>query len=682
MPHGARVELWSSGRLSAKVGGPMGSAVKHKPNWEGRWARGEGSGARGFPLSVEVCMNRIASVIVGVLLSFAYVQAEETAGSKPRIEVNQNLLPAGELTDGVLTLRLEIREGEWFPEADTGPSIVVQAFAEEGRPLQIPGPMIRVPAGTEARVSVRNRLAKDTARVWGLHGRPGNAKAPLDIPAGEVREVRFTMSAPGTYHYWVTTTGKPLALRGGADSQLSGALIVDPPGVAVADRVFVMNILLDRGAPGPSQVIRQFAVINGKSWPYTERLTYDVGQPVLWRWINTSFFDHPMHLHGAYFRVVGEGDGAVDTELPAEKQRLAVTERMPVGGTMTIAPLLEREGRWLFHCHLLNHMSSEYRQLAPAGPGVFLPAEGGHHAALDSTGMWGIVLGITVHPGSRPAGLATSTSPPRKLTLLVRERPASDRLEAARVFQLQDAAEPPSLETATVPGPPLILTQGEPVEITVINQMHEPTAIHWHGIELESYHDGVPVWGGAGGRVTPPIEPGQSFIATFAPPRAGTFIYHTHWHNFLQLTGGLYGPLIVLPPGQIFDPETDKPLMIGLGGTNDMKAPLLLNGSAQPEALRLKTGVKYRFRLINITPNNSALQVSLLAGSSPVRWRATAKDGADLPPAQAIEREARLVISVGETYDFEFQPTTAGDLRLEVLRPFNRTLAVAEVQVR
>jgi len=113
-----------------------------------------------------------------------------------------------------------------------------------------------------------------------------------------------------------------------------------------------------------------------------------------------------------------------------------------------------------------------------------------------------------------------------------------------------------------------------------------------------------------------------------------------------------------------------------------LKSPLVLNGSAQPEPLRLKAGVKYRLRFINITPNNNGSQVSLLAGSSPVRWRAVAKDGEDLPPAQAIEQEARLVIAVGETYDFEFEPTTKGDLRLEVLRLFNRTWAVTEVQVR
>ncbi len=91
--------------------------------------------------------------------------------------------------------------------------------------------------------------------------------------------------------------------------------------------------------------------------------------------------------------------------------------------------------------------------------------------------------------------------------------------------------------------------------------MREPTAIHWHGIELDSYYDGVPVWGGVREQTTPQIEPGQSFVARLAPPRAGTFMYHTHGHNFLQLICSLYGPLIVLRAGQTFDPETDKVMM-------------------------------------------------------------------------------------------------------------------------
>jgi FtsP/CotA-like multicopper oxidase with cupredoxin domain len=353
----------------------------------------------------------IATIAAGALLfiSFGSARAQQMTGSKalpatlPRIEANPNLVPAGELRNGTLTLRLEIREGEWYPEADTGPGVVVQAFTEEGRALQIPSPLIRVPAGTELRVTVRNALDKAAARVYGLHARPGNTKDPLEIPAGESREARFMVTAPGTYHYWATTMNRPLALRGGVDSQLSGALIVDKPGEAVADRVFVMGIWVNRPPPGSTQVGRQFPVINGKSWPYTERFTFDAGTTVRWRWINTSFFDHPMHLHGAYFRVESEGDGAVDLALPPDKRRLVVTDRIPVGGTRSIALLPEREGRWLFHCHLLVHMSSEYRYLAPGYPGDFLPAEGVHHAALDSTGMAGMVLGLTVRPGAKPA---------------------------------------------------------------------------------------------------------------------------------------------------------------------------------------------------------------------------------------------------------------------------------------
>lgn len=49
--------------------------------------------------------------------------------------------------------------------------------------------------------------------------------------------------------------------------------------------------------------MHQVAVINGKSWPHTERLTYSADQPVRWRWINASDVPHPMHMHGSYFRI-------------------------------------------------------------------------------------------------------------------------------------------------------------------------------------------------------------------------------------------------------------------------------------------------------------------------------------------------------------------------------------------
>src|SRR5215471_10982095 len=109
---------------------------------------------------------------------------------------------------------------------------------------------------------------------------------------------------------------------------------------------------------------------------------------------------HPMHLHGAYFRVRSEGDGQAGVTFPPEKERLAVTERIPAGGTRSLALLLEREGRWLFHCHMLMHMSAEYRELEPIVPGAGLrPAVGMHHAVSDPNGMSGLVLGLTVQAG-------------------------------------------------------------------------------------------------------------------------------------------------------------------------------------------------------------------------------------------------------------------------------------------
>ena len=72
-----------------------------------------------------------------------------------------------------------------------------------------------------------------------------------------------------------------------------------------------------------------------------------------------------------------------------------------------------------------------------------------------------------------------------------------------------------------VPGPVIVLTRSEPVEITLVNRMSEPTAIHWHGIELDSYFDGVPGWGGEPGNLAPPVLPGQSFVAKLTPPHTG-----------------------------------------------------------------------------------------------------------------------------------------------------------------
>jgi len=198
----------------------------------------------------------------------------------------------------------------------------------------------------------------------------------------------------------------------------------------------------------------------------------------------------------------------------------------------------------------------------------------------------------------------------------------------------------------------------------VKNNMDEPTGVHWHGLEIESYYDGVPFWDGTTQHTTPFIAPGSSFVAYMKPPRAGTFIYHTHWNDVRQLIGGMYGALLVFEPGQEYVPATDKVFVLGRGGINEMHDPLVLNGSPQPGLMVLLPGQNYRFRFVNMTPNDSLVGISLTTEGHPGKWRALAKDGADLPTQRAIVLDALQTISVGETYDFEFAPKEPGDYEL------------------
>src|SRR2546423_15253538 len=85
---------------------------------------------------------------------------------------NDNRVAGGRVANGVYTLNLETREALWYPEGEGGPSILIAAFGEAGGPARAPGPMIRVPAGTEMRITVHNTLATPM-RSLGLTARLG-----------------------------------------------------------------------------------------------------------------------------------------------------------------------------------------------------------------------------------------------------------------------------------------------------------------------------------------------------------------------------------------------------------------------------------------------------------------------------------------------------------------------------
>jgi len=580
--------------------------------------------------------------------------------SLPLVVANDNRTPAGQSTNGVLNLQLELRQARWYPEDEKGGYRDVYAFAEQGQPPQSSGPLIRVSQGTIVHVTVRN-LLPSLVRIHGLHSRPGNPDDAVNLAPNEIRELQFPAGEPGTYMYWATTSGKPLEGRSGAESMLFGAFVIDPEGAKPDDRIFVLGIWTKNTE---ADIDQQIPSINGKSWPYSEHLTYRVGQTTHWRVINPTLSAHAMHLHGFYFTVDAVGDGERYERYSKEQRRLGVTELIGVGQVFEMTWTPERAGKWLFHCHMMAHMSQPQELHLEEAKSIAYPS--GHDP---SGGMGGLVMGITVLPGSTFVPVPATTKVPRRLQLVISLNPEKVPLYKLDVNDPLRSPQSGKDRPPALLGPPILLTRGEATEIEVRNLTGDPTTIHWHGIELESYYDGVAGWTGSAQQTTPAIAPGTSFVARMTPPRAGTFIYHTHWHDEAQLLNGMYGPLIVLEPGQTYDPERDRTFVFSTGRYTPFDLMLLVNGTPQPDPLVLHTGTRYRLRLINITRNDMDLRVRLTRKDVPVQWKVVAKDGADLPPAQQKFSAAEMIVPVGSTCDVEYQAESEGHVDMEVYAP-------------
>jgi FtsP/CotA-like multicopper oxidase with cupredoxin domain len=195
-----------------------------------------------------------------------------------------------------------------------------------------------------------------------------------------------------------------------------------------------------------------------------------------------------------------------------------------------------------------------------------------------------------------------------------------------------------------------------------VNHLRASTGVHWHGIEVPAYSDGVPGWSGSGNRIAPDIAPGDSFVAAFTPPRSGTFIYHAHSNELFQIGLGLYGALLVVDSSG-YDPAHER--LIVLGGNGPGESAARINGRAVPDTMRLTAGETYRLRLIHIVPDWN-VRIALTQGDSTVHWRALAKDGAELPRHLQTMRTAALMAGPGETMDFEYRPMVPGLLVLDV----------------
>ncbi len=466
------------------------------------------------------------------------------------IQPNDNRHAAGTLANGVLTVALEARSGSWRPDGEGGRSIdSLAAFAEVGHPLFTPGPLLRVPVGTEVRGTMHNTLGR-ALTIGGL-GPTRSLEDSLVVPAGATVPFRFKAAEAGTFLYVGRNHPDPDLGRPPEDMQLSGVVVVDGARSG-PDRVMAVTWYFTRDPKSPTGFGRGVMAINGRSWPHTERLEYAQGDSVHWRLVNFTEADHPFHLHGFYFRVEDLGNPA----RYSGQQHMAVTEVVLPYSAYAISWKADRPGNWIFHCHYAAHLSSVVE--IDTDKGMLDPMAMEHHKSDRPHQMFGLVMGISVAPrGPAPVFPA----PERIIRIVQREKPDVYGKQAGMSYAMEDSQHPSDPGAMPVPGPLMVLERGKRVQVTVVNESEDHAAVHWHGIELESFPDGVPGWSGSGAALFQPIPPHDSLTVRWTPPRAGSFMYHSHFSELKQMSGGLCcGKVSLIFPAEI-------------SSVNDLKEP-------------------------------------------------------------------------------------------------------------
>lgn len=226
-----------------------------------------------------------------------------------------------------------------------------------------------------------------------------------------------------------------------------------------------------------------------------------------------------------------------------------------------------------------------------------------------------------------------------------------------------------------VPGPVLRAKKGDTLVVRVQNNLPEPTMVHWHGIRLPASMDGT-------GEVQQPILPGESFEYRFTVPDAGTFWYHSHQNETVQMERGMYGGIVIEDDT---DPvmDNDRILVMDdmkLNSKNEFKkhGPIgrwierhdgregsvnLVNGK-ENTGIIMYAGQAERWRIVNAA---SARYFKLNLDGKPFKVIAT--DGGLLEFART---ETELLITPGERFDIVVGPFEEGESFSINSLPYNR----------
>ncbi|WP_026956679.1 multicopper oxidase domain-containing protein [Algoriphagus vanfongensis] len=133
----------------------------------------------------------------------------------------------------------------------------------------------------------------------------------------------------------------------------------------------------------------------------------------------------------------------------------------------------------------------------------------------------------------------------------------------------------------TIPGPTLTFQEGGYAIIYVKNEMDVETSVHWHGILLPNFFDGVPYL------TTPPILPGETQKYEFPLKQSGTYWYHSH--TMLQEQSGVYGSIVIEPKEKKLEYDSDLVILLS-DWTNQKAMNVLRNLKRGNEWYNIKKG--------------------------------------------------------------------------------------------
>lgn len=222
----------------------------------------------------------------------------------------------------------------------------------------------------------------------------------------------------------------------------------------------------------------------------------------------------------------------------------------------------------------------------------------------------------------------------KALPLLVNQSTQADAFKATlRAAPMQVElikGKPTTFWTYNQSAAPLLmeLTEGMSVEIELVNDLPQPTTIHWHGLPVPPEEDGAP-------HDAVPPNGRRTYRFTLPEDCAGTYWFHPHPHKVTheQVFRGLAGVIVVRPKNKAADPLSALPethlvvtdLKLNADGSiaennmmDDMNGRegqfLLVNGQYQPNvnlsgATRVRLWNATSARFLNLVKQNSTGQI-------------------------------------------------------------------------